>query len=121
MIPRIAAAASAQASCPECGCAKPTRVFSFLLSDGHERCSGLSSPRRKALPMPQFSTLAEVEAALGDGRLTPAYEVLMSAKMASGDDADRVLSLLEKRGIAVRVSAGHCGDAIASRAERRPS
>ena len=79
------------------------------------------SPRRKVLPVPQFSTLAEVEAALRDGRLTPAYEVLMSAKMASGDDADRVLTLLEQRGIAVTVSAGHCGDAIASRAERRPS
>lgn len=71
--------------------------------------------------MPQFSTLTELEAALGDGRLTPAYEVLMSAKMASGADAVRILSLLENRGIAVTVSAGHCGDAIASRAERRPA
>ncbi len=71
--------------------------------------------------MPQFSSLAEVEAALGDGRLTPAYEVLISAKMASGEDAARILSLLDKRGVAVTVSAGHCGDAIASRAERRPA
>lgn len=71
--------------------------------------------------MPQFSTLTELEAALGDGRLTPAYEVLMSAKMASGADAVRILSLLEKQGIAVTVSPGHCGDAIASRAERRPA
>ena len=70
--------------------------------------------------MPQYSTLGEVEAALNDGRLTPAWEVLMSAKMASGDEAARVLSILEQRGIAVTVSAGHCGDAIATRAERRP-
>jgi hypothetical protein len=71
--------------------------------------------------MPQYSTIAEVEAALRDGRLTPAWEVLMSAKMASGDDAARVLSILEERGIAVTVSGGHCGDAIATRAERRPA
>lgn len=71
--------------------------------------------------MPQFSTLTELEAALGDGRLTPAYEVLMSAKMASGPDAARILALLEARGIAVTVSPGHGGDAIASRAERRPA
>ncbi len=69
--------------------------------------------------MPQYSSLAALEAALGDGRLTSAYEVLLSAKMASGEDAARVLSLLERQGIAVTVSAGHCGDAIASRAERR--
>lgn len=71
--------------------------------------------------MPQFSSLADVEAALGDGRLTSAYEVLISAKMASGGEAARVLALLEGRGIAVTVSPGHCGDAIASRAERRPA
>ena len=70
--------------------------------------------------MPQYSTLSEVEAALRDGRLTPAWEVLVSAKMASGDDAARILSILEQRGIAVTVSPSHCGDAIATRAERRP-
>lgn len=70
--------------------------------------------------MPQYSTLAEIEAALRDGRLTPAWEVLMSAKMASGNDGAPVLSILEGRGIALTVSAAHCGDAIATRAERRP-
>jgi hypothetical protein len=73
------------------------------------------------LSMPQYASLGELEAALRDGRLTSAYEVLISARMASGDDAARVLSLLEKQGVAVTVSAGHCGDAIASRAERRPA
>ena len=69
--------------------------------------------------MPQFSSLAEVEAVLGDGRLTSSYEVLISSKMASDEDAARILSLLRQRGVAVTVSAGHYGDAIASRAERR--
>ena len=71
--------------------------------------------------MPQFSSLAELEAALADGRLTPAYEVLLSSTMASGPDAMRILALLEQRGIAVTVSPGHFGDAVASRAERRPA
>jgi hypothetical protein len=71
--------------------------------------------------MPQYSSLAAIEAAVGDGRLTSAYELLLSATMAIGDDAARVLSLLEKHGIAYTVSPGHWGDAIASRAERRPA
>jgi hypothetical protein len=69
--------------------------------------------------MPQFSSLADIEAALGDGRLTRAWELLLSEKMARDKDATRVLSLLEKQGVAFTVSAHHHGDAIASRAERR--
>lgn len=71
--------------------------------------------------MPQFSSLAEVEAALRDGRLTGAWELLLSEKMARSAGADRVLPLLDEHGIAYTVSPGHWGDAIASRAERRPT
>jgi hypothetical protein len=36
-------------------------------------------------PMPQFSALADVEAALADGRLTRDYQLLVSEKMARAD------------------------------------
>jgi hypothetical protein len=71
--------------------------------------------------VPQYASLAEVEAALLGGRLTRGYELLLSEKMARGEGGDRVLALLDAHGIAFTVSAGHWGDAIASRAERRPS
>ena len=71
--------------------------------------------------MPQFSSLADIEAALSDGRLTRAWELLLPEKMARDDGATRVLSMLEKQGVAVTVSPYHQGDAIASRAERRPA
>ena len=71
--------------------------------------------------MPQFSALADVEAALADGRLTRDYQLLLSETMARGENASRVLALLEKHGVAVIVSPHHYGDAVASRAERRPA
>ena len=71
--------------------------------------------------MPQFSSLADIEAALSDGRLSRAWELLVPEKMARDKEAPRVLSMLEQRGIAVTVSPHHYGDAIASRAERRPA
>ena len=79
-----------------------------------ERLSLLMAP-----PMPQFATLAAVEAALADGRLTRHYELLLSEKMARAENASHVLALLEKHGVAVTVSPHHYGDAVASRAERR--
>ena len=69
--------------------------------------------------MPQFSSLADIEAALSDGRLTRAWELLVPEKMMRDKDATRVLSMLEQQGVAVTVSPQHYGDAIASRAERR--
>lgn len=71
--------------------------------------------------MPQYSSLADIEAALSDGRLTPAWELLLPEKMARDEDATRILSMLEQQGVAFTVSPQHYGDAIASRAERRSS
>lgn len=71
--------------------------------------------------MPQYSSLAAIEAALSDGRLTRSWELLLSEKMVRDQDAKRVLSLLEQQGVAFTVSPQHHGDAIASRAERRSS
>ena len=71
--------------------------------------------------MPQFPSLSAVEAALREGALTPEYQLLVSEKMVREQDADRVLSLLKERGVQVSVSPYHYGDAIASRAERRPA
>ena len=71
--------------------------------------------------MPQYSSLADIEAALSQGRLTRAWELLLPEKMARDQDATRVLALLEKQGVAFTVSPHHHGDAIASRAERRSS
>lgn len=71
--------------------------------------------------MPQFSSLADIEAALSDGRLTPAWELLLPEKMTRDKDATRILAMLAQRGVAVTVSPHHYGDAIASRAERRPA
>jgi hypothetical protein len=71
--------------------------------------------------MPQFSSLSAVEAALRDGGLTADYQLLLSEKMVREQDADRVLSLLKERGVQFTVSTFHYGDAIASRAERRPA
>ena len=71
--------------------------------------------------MPQFPSLSAVEAALREGALTPEYQLLLSEKMVREENADRVLSLLKERGVQVTVSTYHYGDAIASRAERRPA
>jgi hypothetical protein len=71
--------------------------------------------------VPQYSSLADIEAALSDGRLTRSWELLLPEKMVRGDDANRVLDLLAKQGVAFTVSPHHHGDAIASRAERRSS
>lgn len=71
--------------------------------------------------MPQFASLADIEAALSDGRLSHAWELLVPEKMVRDKEAPRVLSMLEQRGVAVTVSPHHYGDAIASRAERRPA
>ena len=71
--------------------------------------------------MPQYSSLADIEAALRDGRLTRSWELILSEKMVRDQDATRVLSLLEQQGVAFTVSPHHHGDAIASRAERRSS
>ena len=71
--------------------------------------------------MPQFPSLSAVEAALRDGALTRDYELLLPEKMAREANADRVLSLLKERGVQFTVSTHHYGDAIASRAERRPA
>ncbi|MGQ0713118.1 MAG: hypothetical protein ACT4PJ_05230 [Gemmatimonadaceae bacterium] len=71
--------------------------------------------------MPQFSSLSAIETALQSGGLSRDYELLISEKMAREDNADRVLALLQERGIAYTVSAHHYGEAIASRAERRPA
>ena len=75
----------------------------------------------QGVPMPQFSSLSAVEAALSDGRLTRDYQVLLSERMVREENADRVLALLQQHGVAFTVSAYHYGDAIASRAERRPA
>jgi hypothetical protein len=89
----------------------------------HAQCGEISdrSLTRGFRPVPQFSSLADVEAALGAGRLTRDYQLLLSEKMARDENADRVLSLLEKHGVAFTVSPHHHGDAVASRAERRPA
>jgi hypothetical protein len=71
--------------------------------------------------VPQYSSLADIEAALRDGRLTHSWELLLSEKMARGEGAQRVLGLLEQQGVAFTVSPHHYGDAVASRAERRSS
>lgn len=71
--------------------------------------------------MPQFPSLSAVETALREGALGPDYQLLLSEKMVREKDADRVLSLLKERGIQFTVSTDHYGDAIASRAERRPA
>lgn len=71
--------------------------------------------------MPQYASLADIEAAVTDGRLTRAWELLLPEKMVRDLDAGRVLSLLEQKGVAFTVSPHHHGDAIASRAERRSS
>jgi hypothetical protein len=70
--------------------------------------------------MPQFSSLSDIEAALRSGGLTGDYELLLSEKMVRDKNAEHVLSLLRQRGVAFTVSPHHYGDAIASRAERRP-
>lgn len=71
--------------------------------------------------MPQFPSLSAVETALREGSLGPDYQLLLSEKMVREAGAERVLSLLKERGIQFTVSTYHYGDAIASRAERRPA
>jgi hypothetical protein len=70
--------------------------------------------------MPQFSSLSDIEAALQNGGLTGDYELLLSEKMVRDQNAEHVLALLRQRGVSFTVSPHHYGDAIASRAERRP-
>lgn len=90
------------------------------LSTGTRNAATLNPPfSPRGSGVPQYSSLSDIEAAVRDGRLSSAWELLLPERMTRDGEAARVLAMLAEKGVMVHVSASHHGEAIASRAERR--